>query len=105
MSNTPNLIDVLISMVRYNTPNYNEFIYNPTFKLICSKYIEYEESKTLYKIKNFIVKSNEEMIISFRCIINNKLIKTPARTTKCLHIECMELKTLFNYVLKFYNLF
>jgi len=72
--------------------NYLYFSSNDTKTKVLNKI--YKE----LNVQNHLLLSENEMIISTNCIMNNKKIKTPARTTECTHPEVCELKMLTNYV-------
>ncbi len=96
------IIEELISMIPEAIPDYSTFTYNPTRKLIATNYKKISESKynkNLADTFNFPIKTEEEFYVMTSCIINQKLIKNPARTNKCQHIECIEARNLFRYVL------
>jgi hypothetical protein len=90
----------LISMISREKIEYINFDKNPTLNILYNYYSNEENNRTLFKINNFLIKSQEESVISFRCIINNQIIKIPARTIYCNHIECLDLEILFNTILK-----
>jgi hypothetical protein len=98
------LIEEVLSMIAEYTPDYSTLLYNPTKKLISKNFKKISESnynKNLSDIINFPLKSAEEFFVMTNCIINQKLIKIPARTSKCQHIECLEVRNLFLYILEF----
>jgi hypothetical protein len=94
------IIEQLISMINSEKIEYTSFDKNPTLNILYNYYSNEENNRTLYKINNFLIKSQEESVLSFRCIINNQIIKIPARTIYCNHIECLDLEILFNTILK-----
>jgi len=98
------VIEELLSMIPENTPDYSIFLFNPTKKLVSNNYKKISESKynkNLSEMINFPLKSAEEFFVITNCIINQKLIKIPARTNKCQHIECLEARNLFRFILEF----
>jgi hypothetical protein len=95
------LIDTIISMLPVHTPNYKLFSENKYERLLLEVFDELHTNKQILEIKNFPVKSTKEYLISIRCILNNKRIKIPARTSKCIHVDCIEAKILFLYILSF----
>lgn len=95
-------LEELITMIPEKIPDYSLFIYNPSKKVISEYYknfVESESNRNLSDVLNFPFKTIEEFFIFTFCIISKKYIKNPARTNKCLHIECMEAKSLFKFIL------
>lgn len=96
-----NFMDVILSMIKEGESDYNLLNNKICINLLNDYFKQLEESYSLYKIRNFPVFSpTEEFIIPLRCVINNKPINIPAKTTSCLHIEFMELQILLNFILK-----
>jgi hypothetical protein len=97
-----NFLDLILSMIRVEEPDYNLLNNNISLNLLNNYFKQKEESKSLYQTRNFpIMSCTEEFIIPLRCVINNKPINIPAKTKSCQHIEFMELETLFKYIFKF----
>jgi hypothetical protein len=94
-------LSAFIPILENEQMNYRELTQNFTDQLLCKKFEKMKHNKELMEVKNFPDKSDDEFIIYRNDCIADKIIKKPARSINCLHIECLELKVLMRWALEY----